>query len=107
MPKHILFTLLLLSIIWLSLSLSFKMQEDQQAQIQRIEHYVQNQDSLITTLLGTNSRLEQTIHKQDSLLQDQQQVIWGYERAVDSLSVIMRFLQRSDLSRRYGTKQPR
>jgi hypothetical protein len=78
--------------------------EKQEQQLTKITRHIHQQDSVITKLTDVNSSLQMTIHKQDSIMQHQNIIITNYEKAIDSLTVIMRFLERSDLQNRYGPR---
>ncbi|WKN32100.1 hypothetical protein PZB74_01875 [Porifericola rhodea] len=105
MNKGLILGIIVIAIVWITITLALKKQEEQQIQIRRIEMHVQEQDSLISSLVSVNGKLQTTIIQRDSLLHHQKHLIHSYERAMDSLSVIMQYLERSDLSKRYRSRQ--
>ncbi|WPP49667.1 hypothetical protein [Catalinimonas niigatensis] len=105
MNKRLILGIAVLIIVWITITLTLHNQEKQQELIGKIEQHIHQQDSLITSLVSVNDKLETTLSQQDILLDHQKNLIHGYQRAIDSLSVIMQYLERSDLSKRYGTRK--
>ncbi|WPP48916.1 hypothetical protein [Catalinimonas niigatensis] len=105
MNKRILIGIAVLIFVWVAITLTLHNQEKQQELIRKIEQHIHHQDSLIHSLASVNDNLERTLSQQDALLNHQKDLIHRYQRAIDSLSVIKQYLERSDLSKRYGTRK--
>ena len=105
--KHIIYLLTALIVVLVSLTILMTRdwQETVARNVQQIKSHVARQDSLILDLQERNSDMRAYIRESDSIQNAQTDTIKYYKQKIDSMSVVIDFLDRADLSDRYGPKR--
>lgn len=69
-----------------------------------IQKVIRQKDSIIVQRTGMLKVLQEVIESKDSVIWQQKEVIDDFENKYDSLSYLMRYLERSDLRERYRSE---
>lgn len=101
-------------VIFIVIILTISWQENVEESVGHIKEHVarqdsviQRQDSLILDLHEENEQMRSNIRRGDSIRLAQQDTIRLYAKKMDSISVIMDYLERADLSGRYRSNKRR
>lgn len=79
--------------------------QEQQQHIEQIVGHIEQQDSVINVLNNANQKLLQAVASRDSIRLQNEQMIKKYERSMDSVSLILQYLQRADVPDSYRPKK--